>query len=707
MPQKSRQRKSQLKRPPNAPAGRPASITPATNKWQLAAVCAILAAATLIAYRGVRNNDFVDYDDHAYVLENSHIQQGLTAASIAWAFTTFDQSNWHPLTWISHMADWSLYGDSPASHHTANVCLHASNAILLFLLLFYMTGSFGRSAIVAFLFALHPAHVESVARISERKDVLCGFFFFITLFAYAWYVRRPSWKRYAWVVCSFACALMSKPMAVTLPFALLLLDLWPLRRITFASETRTAWFPSLWKLCVEKWPLFLMSAAASVITSIAQQAGHSVTPLRALPMGERFANAAISYCRYVRIMVWPHPLRTFYYYDSDHISVYAAVLPAIALTLITVACWHYRKAKPYFLFGWLWFLGTLVPVIGIVQVGDQAMAERYTYLPFVGLFITLVWLIGDAVANSPKIKLGTQLLAVAVLAACAVKTNAQVKVWKDTVTLFTHVLAIDPRGEIPNSSMGVAYARLGRFAEAQDYFERALVYQPLGPLTLSYSAYCLMQTEMQTHDPRNLPLAGQRLELSLRIDPEDRNALADMALWFNLMGRPKDAETYGRKVVASHPDYLSARVYLADALRAQGKLDEAVQQYHQVIVLEPNNYSAYNNLGMIFDRQGFKREALNEFRQSLAIEPDQPVPHYKIGKILSEMNQFPEAVKELTQAVQLDPGSANAHNGLGVALFQLGDREKAIEQFKDALRIDPSFAEVKRNLDLALAQTGK
>ncbi len=707
MPQKSRQRKSPLKRTPEPPAGKPASIAPVTSRWQLAAVCALLAVVTLIAYRGVKNNDFVDYDDHAYVLENSHVQQGLTTTSIAWAFTTFDQSNWHPLTWISHMVAWSLYGDSPAGHHWSNVCLHAANAILLFFLLFSVTGYLGRSTIVAFLFALHPAHVESVAWISERKDVLCAFFIFITLLAYAGYVHRPSWKRYAWTVCSFACALMSKPMAVTLPFALLLLDLWPLRRILFAPETRTAWFPSLWKLCVEKWPLFMMSAAASVITFIAQQAGHSVTPLRALPMWERFANAAISYCRYLCIMVWPHPLRAFYYYDSDHVSVFAALLSAVALTLITVACWHYRKAKPYCLFGWLWFLGTLVPVIGIVQVGDQAMAERYTYLPYVGLFIALVWLIGDAVANSPNIKLVTQLFAVGILAACAIKTNAQVKVWKDTVSLFTHVLAIDPRGEIPNSSMGVAYARQGRFAEAQNYFERALVYQPLGPLTLSYSAYCMMQTEMQSHDPRNLPLAGQRLELSLRIDPEDRNAQADMALWFNLMGRPKDAETYSRKVVASYPDYISARVYLADALRAQGKLDEAVQQYRQVIALDPNNYSAYNNLGMIFDRQGSKREALKEFRLSLAIKPDQPVPHYRIGKILTEMNQFPEAVKELTLAVQLDPGSANAHNGLGVALFQSGDREKAIEQFKDALRIDPSFAEVRRNLDLAQAQTRK
>ncbi len=574
------------------------------------------------------------------------------------------------------------------------------NAILLFLLIIYMTGYLWRSAIAAFLFALHPAHVESVAWISERKDVLCAFFFLATLLAYAWYVRRTSWNRYAWVVCGFACALMSKPMAVTLPFTLLLLDYWPLRRITFAPEASPLLLSSFLKLCLEKWPLFMMSAISSVITFLAQRAGHSVAALQSVPLWERFSNAAISYCRYLRIMVWPDQLRAFYYYDLNRISIIAVVSSAIALIFVSALCWHYRKASPYGLFGWLWFLGTLVPVIGIVQVGDQAMAERYTYLPFIGLFIALVWLIGDAVTNFPKIKLVAQLLAVAVLAACAVKTNAQVRVWKDTVTLFTHVLQIDPRGEIPNSSMGVAYARMGRFTEAHKYFERALVYQPYGPLTLSYSAYSLMET----HDPHNLPLAGQRLELSLRIDPEDRNALADMALWLNLMGRPKDAETYARKALASHPDYISARLYLADALLAQDKLDEAAQEYRQVIALDAENYNVNNDLGTIYDRQGFKREALKEFRLSLAIKPDQAVPHYKIGKIFTEMNQFHEAVEELTQAVQLDPGSANAHNGLGVALFQIRDREKAIEQFKDALRIDPTFAEVKQNLEIAQSQ---
>ena len=253
MAKKSRRRKFEAKRPSEALAGKTVALAPATHKpWQITAVCIVLVVVTVFAFRGVRNNDFLDYDDYDYVVQNRQVQQGVTAQSVEWAFTTFHSANWHPLTWISHMVDWKLYGSNPYGHHMTNVCWHAANSVLLFLLLLYMTGFIWRSAIVAFLFALHPAHVESVAWVAERKDVLCAFFFFATLLAYAWYVRRPSWKRYVWIVFCFACALMSKPMAVTLPFTLLLLDYWPLRRIAFAPETRARWSSSLGKLCVEK-----------------------------------------------------------------------------------------------------------------------------------------------------------------------------------------------------------------------------------------------------------------------------------------------------------------------------------------------------------------------------------------------------------------------------------------------------------------------
>jgi tetratricopeptide (TPR) repeat protein len=701
MPSKSRQRKSQGKRPPETPAAKTALTSPAAHKpWQIAVVCIVLAVVTAFAYHGVRAADFVTFDDLSYVLENKQVQQGVNLQSVEWAFTSFYASNWHPLTWISHMIDWNLYGDTPAGHHITNLCLHAANAILLFLLLLYMTGYAGRSAIVAFLFALHPAHVESVAWISERKDVLCAFFFLATLLAYAWYVRRPSWKRFAWVIFGFACAIMSKPMAVTLPLVLLLLDYWPLRRITFSTEARAHWLPSLGKLCLEKWLLFLMAAISSVLTFFAQRAGGMVIELHTLPLWERLSNAAISYWRYVRLLLWPNPLRAYYYYDANSIMILAAVLSCIALILVTILCWRIRKERPYCLIGWLWFLGTLAPVIGIVQVADQAMAERYSYIPSIGLFAAIVWLVADAVAKSPKIKAATLLLAVAVLAAYAAKTDAQVKVWKDSVTLFRHALAIDPRGGPPNLGLAMAYARLGNIAEAEEYYEHALTYYPSWPLALSESAYCMMRL----NDPRNLPLAGQRLERALSITPDDPGVQTNMALWYSMMGRPKDSETYSRKAVAGMPNSMQARLYLADALQAQGKFDEAVQENRQVLRMNPDLYDAHNNLGFIFDRQGLEQDALKEFRLSLAINPDQAAIHSKVGRILAFTHQLPEAIEEFTQAVRFEPANAYSHNDLGVVLFQEGDYENAAVQFSDAVRINPAYSGARQNLDLVQAK---
>jgi tetratricopeptide (TPR) repeat protein len=376
------------------------------------------------------------------------------------------------------------------------------------------------------------------------------------------------------------------------------------------------------------------------------------------------------------------------------------VLSCIALILVTILCWRIRKERPYCLIGWLWFLGTLAPVIGIVQVADQAMAERYSYIPSIGLFAAIVWLVADAVAKSPKIKAATLLLAVAVLAAYAAKTDAQVKVWKDSVTLFRHALAIDPRGGPPNLGLAMAYARLGNIAEAEEYYEHALTYYPSWPLALSESAYCMMRL----NDPRNLPLAGQRLERALSITPDDPGVQTNMALWYSMMGRPKDSETYSRKAVAGMPNSMQARLYLADALQAQGKFDEAVQENRQVLRMNPDLYDAHNNLGFIFDRQGLEQDALKEFRLSLAINPDQAAIHSKVGRILASTHQLPEAIEEFTQAVRFEPANAYSHNDLGVVLFQEGDYENAAVQFSDAVRINPAYSGARQNLDLVQAK---
>ena len=704
MAKKSRQRKIQGQRPPEATAGKAnPNASRMVRRWWIVAICAVLVLATVISYRGVRNSDFVSLDDNDYVVQNRDVQQGVTAQSIEWAFTAYHSANWHPLTWISHMVDWKLYGNHAGGHHITNLCFHCANAVLLFLLLLYMTGFVWRSAIVAFLFALHPAHVESVAWVSERKDVLSTFFWFAALLAYAWYVRNPSWKRYALIICAFACGLMSKPMVVTLPFTLLLLDYWPLRRISFARQSREQWLSFQWKLFVEKWPLFLMTVLSSIITFFAQRSGGTVATLERLPLLGRISNAAISCCRYVLLLFWPNPLTAYYYYASHNISVLATVLPVIALLLVTALCWRFRKERPYCLIGWLWFLGTLTPVIGIIQVGEQSMAERYTYVPSIGILFAVVWLIGDAVANSPKLRTAALLLAVAVIAACAVKTDAQVKVWKDTTALFTNVLEVDPRGELPNLSLGIAYMGVGKFADAQEYYDRALNYKPSTYLALSYSAFCQM-ISCEPNEPRNLPLAKQRLDQALLLNPQSPDVLTNLALWSSMMGKPNDEEIYCREALAANPYFTAARLYLSDALQAQGKLDEALEQNRLVLATEPDNTDALNNVGGLLDRKGLSPDAVKAFQQSLAVKPDQAMPHSKIGRIYMGEHQFPAAAEEFAQALRFNPSDPNAHDDLGVALFQLGDYEKAAEQFGEAVRMNPADAGARQNFVIAQTQ---
>lgn len=447
-----------------------------------------------------------------------------------------------------------------------------------------------------------------------------------------------------------------------------------------------------------------MAALSSVVTFIAQRAGGAVYSIQLLPLWARLCNAAVSYCRYLRIMFWPDPLIAYYYPEKTNIAITSVVLSILALCVVTTVCWRFKEKRPYCLFGWLWYLGTLVPVIGIVQVGDQAMAERYTYVPFIGLFIAIIWLVGDAVANSPNFKIAAQVLAVAVIVACAVKTDAQVKVWKDTVTLFSHVLEVDERGELPNLGLGMAYVRRQRAAEAQQYLERALVYDPSSALALSYSALCLMQPVMQSNDRTNLPLARERLEKALRGAPNDPDVLTNMALWSSLMSRPKDEEAYSRRAIAAQPDFTPARLYLADALQAQNRLDDAVQVYRQALAIDPKIFQAHNELGNLLDRQGLTAEALKEFRLSLDIKPDQAMPHFEIGRIFAESHRFPEAAGEFSEALQFDPANPNVRTNLGVILFQMSKYEEAAQQFSYAVQIDPSNPNAREGLAASQAR---
>jgi tetratricopeptide (TPR) repeat protein len=660
-------------------------------------LCCLLAVVTLIAYHGVGNCDFLSYDDTDYVTQNKFIQHGLSLKSIGWAFTTFYASNWHPLTWLSHMTDWTVFGNHPGPHHLVNAALHTLNSILLLLLLLYLTGNLQRSAVVAFLFALHPIHVESVAWVAERKDVLSTFFWLVTTLAYARYVRRPSWRRMAPVIGAFTFAILAKPMVVTLPFTLLLLDIWPLRRVRldFGNPGRTA--GEMFGLAVEKWPLFLMTFASSIVTYLAQKAGGAVSSEIALPAWVRFCNAAMSYWRYLGKMVWPDPLITYYHHEGRGIIVPLALMAAVGLAFVTVACLRLGKKRPYLIMGWLWYLGTLVPVVGFpVQVGVQAMAERYSYIPLIGIFVALVWLIGDASDGMPKVKPLLRAAAIGVIAVFGVLTMNQVKVWKSTVTLFSHVLQADPRGEFPNLSLGAAYMREKNYSEAQRYLEYALSYNPNGPQTLSYYSFCLM--EKAGSGPADLQVVQQCLDRAYLVSPENRDVLVNRAELCNKTGRPAEAEAYCRKILSRTPDFLTAEYYLADALSAQKKYDEAADVYRGVLAADPANSDALNSLGIVLYTEGKPVDAVNAFMQALRVKPNQSEAHSNLGRVYFEQHQVQQAVAELTAAARIDPDNAIVHNNLGAVLFSLHDYAGAVREFGDAVRVNPGYGEARGNL---------
>ncbi|HEY3491262.1 MAG TPA: tetratricopeptide repeat protein [Candidatus Deferrimicrobiaceae bacterium] len=447
----------------------------------------LVVAATLAVYGQVSGHGFLSYDDPLYVSSNAIVRDGLTPDGFRWAFTTGDVGNWHPLTWLSHMLDVSLFGMDPGRHHLSNVFIHIANTLLLLLLLYRMTGAFGRSAFVAALFALHPLHVESVAWISERKDVLSGFFFMLSLLAYERYCRRPEWKRMVPVVFLFALGLMAKPMLVTLPFLLLLLDYWPFRRMRCtpagSADTEGSGGPlrppaPLSALAIEKIPLFLLSAVSCVVTAVVQDRGGAVKSLEVIPWSARLLNIPVAYVRYLCKTFWPARLAVEYPHPGIAHSVGAAVAGLLLLAILTIFACRAARRYPSIFVGWFWFIGMLVPVIGLVQVGGQAMADRYTYLPLIGIFLLVAWPAWELAA---PFRHRTALLgaaAVAVLALLTVTAYRQAGYWENSVTLYRHALEVNPRNPSILTNLGAEMGERGDYDEAVRLIREALLIEP-------------------------------------------------------------------------------------------------------------------------------------------------------------------------------------------------------------------------------------
>jgi hypothetical protein len=488
-----------------------------------------LVAMTALVYLPVRGHEFVSIDDNIYVRGNPHVADGLTWDAVRWAFTSGYAANWHPLTWISHMLDVSLFGMDAGAHHVVNLVLHVANTLLLFDVLRRMTGALGRSAFVAALFAVHPLHVESVAWVAERKDVLSTLFWMLTLEAYVAWTRAPNARRYALVLLAFVAGLLSKPMLVTLPFALLLLDAWPLRRMTDAASAK--------RLVVEKIPLFLLAAASSVVTFVAQHAEGAVASFETRPLAERLVNAPIAYVVYVRKMLAPTDLAPMYAQARPSAAGIGAAAAA-ALALVTWAAWRQARARPWFVVGWLWFLGTLVPVIGLVQVGWQTMADRYTYVPLVGLFVVVAWGAAELLAATARAGAAT-VVASAALVACAVLARRQVETWRDGETLWRHAVAVDPDNPAARNFLGGQMCFLERYDEAVAQFREMVRLTPESAEAHNNLAFALRSRG-------DLEGAAAEYSEALRRKPGLVEAREDLRLVLTQLGRVDEAQALGR-----------------------------------------------------------------------------------------------------------------------------------------------------------------
>jgi tetratricopeptide (TPR) repeat protein len=605
-----------------------ATRTRAEN-WNAAALCALLALATLAAYGSFAGFEFLNWDDNFYVTGNSHVQAGLSFESVRWALTATDAHNWHPLTWLSHMLDVELFGLAPVWHHRVSLCLHVLSTLLLFLAFFRMTGAAGRSAFVAGLFALHPLHVESVAWIAERKDVLSALCFVGALLLYARYAERPSTLRYLWVALVLAAGLAAKPMLVTLPAVLLLLDVWPLRRLRLAPALDRR---RLAALALEKLPLVGLCAASSVITLIAQQ--QAIALAARYTLADRLGNALVSYVRYLAGAVFPSQLSVTYTHpDSWAPSVLFGC--GVSLALITAAALRTLSTRPWLAVGWLWFLGMLVPVIGVIQVGEQALADRYSYLPSIGLFVIAAWGIPPLIPEVPGRARALAFAAIAVLAVCGLLTRAQVEHWRNSNALWEHARAVDPQNPLALEVLGVLAEQQGHQVEALGLYRRAI-----------------------------------------EIDPRRQNSqynLGHLLLWY---GRPAEALGPLREALKIRPDFAVAYEALGHAYRALGEESLSLGAFERSVELAPGVPNAQYGLGIALLRSGQPRQALIAFDQALRLQPDFASAFVGQSEALAALGDRAAALVAGERALQLVRRQGDLESAQQI--------EKQLEQLRDA-----------------------
>ena len=653
-----------------------------------------LVAAIALAFAPVRHHDFIPFDDPQYVVENRHVNSGLSWENVRWAFTAGEQGNWHPLTWLSHMLDVELFGLDAGAHHLTSAALHAIGTVLLLVLLVRLGCDRWRSAAVAALFALHPMHVESVAWVAERKDVLSGVFWWAALLAYVAFVRGRSAARYLLLLGAFAAGLMAKPMVVTLPFVLLLLDLWPLGRMRRADRDVVRPTYGVWPLVREKLPLFAMAAASGVVTFVVQQEGGAVRSLEALSAGRRLETALTGYLFYLARALWPRDLAVLYPYP-DAVPIWQLAIAAAALAALTWLALRMARTQPWATVGWFWFAGTLVPVIGLVQIGSQPVADRYSYLPYVGLFILIVWAIAEIVKRRPALRRVTAAGAVVVIAAFAVLAHRQVRHWRDGITLWTHALAVTERNYRAHHGLGAALEAGGRVAEAAAQYEAALRIRPAYVESLNNLAGI-------RSDQGRLDAAAAYLTTALSVLPDHVESLATFGVVRTRQGRVEEAIRLLERARALRPDSASIRNGLAFALSAAGRFAAARAELEAAVRLAPGDPELLANLGLVMGDQGDRDAAIRTLRQALAVAPDHARSRYGLGVMLGDAGRLEEALTELDAAIRRDPQLADAQHAYGRTLARAGRAGEAIAALETAVRLQPDRPAFRYDLAIVL-----
>jgi tetratricopeptide (TPR) repeat protein len=622
-----------------------------------------LIIAILVAYEPVRNNEFINYDDDVYVTENLNVQTGLTLKSVFWAIRTGETTNWHPLTWVSHLLDYEIYGLKASGHHLTNLLLHIINTIFLFLIINRITGTLWESGFIAALFALHPLNVESVAWVAERKTVLSTFFLMLTIWAYIAYVKRPKLSRYLLIVFFFILGLLSKPMLVTLPFVMLLMDYWPLERFQFghlmgpdklpATKTGNSRVQktSILYLILEKAPLFALSIGSSFLTILAAQNGGAIASLEEYPLGMRISNIIVSYVSYICKMLWPHKLAVLYPYP-EIIPLWQVLGACLFLLCTSFLVIQAAQRRPYLLMGWLWYLGTLVPVIGLVQVGVQSMANRYAYVPLIGLFIIITLGVTDLLARWRHGRAIFVITASLLLFSLIILTRNQVYLWRNSITLFEHALKVTVNNSRIHNNLGFSLVRYGEIREGINHYTEAL-----------------------------------------RIEPSYSVAHYNLGIALTMEGNIEDAIAHYTRALQINPNYAIAHNKLGILLARKEKHQEAITHFSEALRVKPDSVEPYINLANSLVAMGRVDESIAYYIEALHINDYHFGAHYNLGNALFRQGKIHEAITHYTRSLQIKPDFAEAHFNLGLASFRIGDRKSAIRQYQILKMINPDLAD--------------